>query len=95
MKLFRQISDSGRTVILTTHAMENVKLFDKIVVLIGGKLAFYGKPEAALRHLQAASFKELYARLEAPVEQAVKEQGEKNRRQITERVRRGMEAKIP
>ncbi len=31
MKLFRQIAESGRTVILTTHAMENVKLFDKIV----------------------------------------------------------------
>ena len=34
MKLFRQIAESGRTVILTTHAMENVKLFDKIVVLM-------------------------------------------------------------
>jgi ABC-type multidrug transport system ATPase subunit len=32
MRLFRQIAESGRTVILTTHAMENVKLFDKIVV---------------------------------------------------------------
>jgi pSer/pThr/pTyr-binding forkhead associated (FHA) protein len=32
MRLFRQIAESGRTVILTTHAMENVRLFDKIVV---------------------------------------------------------------
>ena len=45
MKLFRQIAESGRTVILTTHAMENVKLFDKIVLLMRGKLVFYGKPE--------------------------------------------------
>jgi ABC-type multidrug transport system ATPase subunit len=45
MKLFRQIAESGRTVILTTHAMENVKLFDKLVVLMRGKLVFYGEPQ--------------------------------------------------
>ena len=84
MKLFRQIAESGRTVILTTHAMENVKLFDKIVVLMGGKLVFYGKPEEALTHLKAANFKELYARLEQPVEEGVREHGESHRRQITE-----------
>ncbi|MEK7856067.1 MAG: ATP-binding cassette domain-containing protein, partial [Acidobacteriota bacterium] len=85
MKLFRQIAESGRTVIMTTHAMENVKLFDKIVVLMGGKLVFYGKPDEALVHLKASSFKELYARLEEPVEAGVKEHGEASRRQITER----------
>ena len=71
MKLFRQIAESGRTVILTTHAMENVKLFDKIVVLMRGKLVFYGGPQAALRHVGAASFKDLYDRLEAPIEAGV------------------------
>ncbi len=85
MKLFRQIAESGRTVILTTHAMENVKLFDKIVVLIRGKLAFYGKPSEALAHLGASSFKELYDKLEEPIEQRVKLAGG-NRQQITEQV---------
>ncbi|HEX8636612.1 MAG TPA: FHA domain-containing protein, partial [Pyrinomonadaceae bacterium] len=69
MRLFRQIAESGRTVILTTHAMENVRLFDKIVVLISGKLVFYGTPDEALNHFQAANFKELYDRLEEPNEQ--------------------------
>ncbi|MEO8434992.1 MAG: FHA domain-containing protein [Pyrinomonadaceae bacterium] len=68
MKLFRQIAESGRTVILTTHAMENVRLFDKIVVLMRGKLVFYGAPGEALAHIQAASFKDLYDKLEAPIE---------------------------
>src|SRR4028119_2522604 len=63
MRLFRQIAESGRTVILTTHAMENVRLFDKIVVLMSGKLVFYGTPDEALNHFQAANFKELYDRL--------------------------------
>ena len=71
MKLFRQIAESGRTVILTTHAMENVKLFDKIVVLMRGKLVFYGGPQAALRHVGADSFKDLYDKLEAPIDAGV------------------------
>ena len=86
MKLFRQIAESGRTVILTTHAMENVKLFDKIVVLIRGKLAFYGKPDEALAHLGAKSFKELYDKLEEPIEQRVQQTTNANRQQITEQV---------
>ncbi len=86
MKLFRQIAESGRTVILTTHAMENVKLFDKIVVLIRGKLAFYGKPEEALAHLGASGFKDLYDKLEEPIEQRVRQHGDGNRQQITEQV---------
>lgn len=85
MVLFRQIAESGRTVILTTHAMENVKLFDKIVLLMRGKLAFYGKPDEALKHLGAASFKELYDKLEDPIEQKLKSGGG-NRHQVTEAV---------
>jgi ABC transport system ATP-binding/permease protein len=72
MKLFRQIAESGRTVILTTHAMENVKLFDKIVVLMRGKLVFYGGPQEALAHIRAESFKDLYDKLEAPIDAGIK-----------------------
>jgi ABC transport system ATP-binding/permease protein len=71
MKLFRQIAESGRTVVLTTHAMENVKLFDKIVVLMRGKLVFYGAPQEALAHVKADSFKDLYDKLEAPIDQQI------------------------
>jgi ABC-type multidrug transport system ATPase subunit/pSer/pThr/pTyr-binding forkhead associated (FHA) protein len=85
MVLFRQIAESGRTVILTTHAMENVKLFDKIVLLMRGKLAFYGKPDEALKHLGASSFKELYDKLEDPIETRLKAGGG-NRHQVTEAV---------
>src|SRR3989441_10578836 len=60
-----------RSVVLTTHAMENVKLFDKIVVLMRGKLVFYGAPQEALSHVKAESFKDLYDKLEAPVDQQI------------------------
>ena len=85
MKLFREIAESGRTVIMTTHAMENVRLFDKIVVLMRGKLVFYGKPEEALEQLGAKSFKDLYEKLEKPIRDAVAEQGEPARKAATER----------
>ncbi len=71
MMLFRHIAESGRTVILTTHAMENVKLFDKLVVLMLGKLVFYGAPHEALAHVKSDSFKDLYDKLEAPIDAAL------------------------
>ncbi|MCM3872893.1 MAG: ABC transporter permease, partial [Pyrinomonadaceae bacterium] len=65
----------GRTVILTTHAMENVKLFDKIVLLMRGKLVFYGRPDEALAHVGAESFKDLYDKLEAPISERLAKGG--------------------
>lgn len=70
MRLFRQISESGRTVIMTTHAMENVRLFDKIIILIRGKLAFYGAPDEALKYFNAPGFKDLFERLEGSATKA-------------------------
>ena len=85
MRLFRQIAESGRTVILTTHAMENVRLFDKVVVLMRGRLVFFGPPEDALKHLGAANFKELFDKLEAPVEAGVRADGQHVRGELTEK----------
>lgn len=86
MKLFRQIAESGRTVILTTHAMENVKLFDKIVLLMRGKLVFYGKPQEALAHVGAESFKDLYDKLEAPINERFTVGASASKEQIAEQV---------
>lgn len=86
MRLFRQIAESGRTVVMTTHAMENVRMFDKIVILMRGKLVFYGKPDDALKYLGAADFKHLFEKLEEPVESAVSSQGESHRTEILEKV---------
>lgn len=65
MSLFRQIAESGHTVVMTTHAMENVRLFDKIVILMKGKLVFYGRPDEALAYFGAADFPALYEKMEA------------------------------
>jgi ABC transport system ATP-binding/permease protein len=94
MRLFRQIAESGRTVVMTTHAMENVRLFDKIVVLMRGKLVFYGKPDDALTYLGAANFKELFEKLEEPVEAGISKQGETARADVTERVAQNWKQKF-
>ncbi|MGQ9896833.1 MAG: FHA domain-containing protein [Acidobacteriota bacterium] len=66
MHLFRQIALGGHSVILTTHAMENVKLFDKIVVLMRGRLVWFGPPSEALAYFGIPSIKELFEKLGDP-----------------------------
>ncbi len=68
MKLFRRITESGRTVVLTTHNTINVRLFDKIVVLMHGHVVFYGEPQEALAHFKVSDFNDLYEVLQAPDE---------------------------
>ena len=36
MRLFREIASSGRTIIMTTHAMANLQMFDRIAVVVDG-----------------------------------------------------------
>lgn len=67
MQLFRQIADSGRTVILTTHTAETVRMFDKIAVMMQGRLVFFGTPDDALKAFGVADIRGLFDRL-APSE---------------------------
>ena len=67
MRLFKQIADSGRTVVMTTHNLENVRLFDKVILLMRGRLVYYGPPDDALKHFGVAGFKELYEKLDHPL----------------------------
>ena len=61
MQMLRTLADHGRTVILVTHATQNVTLCDKVIFLApGGWLAFYGAPQEALDFFAAATFVEIY-----------------------------------
>ena len=64
MQMLRKLADQGRTVILVTHATQNVTLCDKVIFLApGGWLAFYGAPQEALDFFGAATFVEIYQAL--------------------------------
>ncbi len=64
MTLFRSLAKGGRTVVLTTHVMENIELLDLIVVLVKGRLAWYGPPKDALAYFDIPKITKIYDKLE-------------------------------
>jgi ABC-type multidrug transport system ATPase subunit len=65
MRLLRELADQGRTLVLITHATQNLLLCDKIVFMSrGGHMAFYGTPREALEHFQVEELVDIYDILE-------------------------------
>ncbi|MFN8634246.1 MAG: FHA domain-containing protein [Chloroflexota bacterium] len=65
MRLLRELADQGRTLVLITHATQNLLLCDKVVFMSrGGYLAFYGTPQEALAHFQVEELVDIYDKLE-------------------------------
>jgi ABC transport system ATP-binding/permease protein len=66
MQLLRKLADQGRTVVLITHATQNVDLCDNICFLApGGYLAYYGPPKEALTYFGAEKFADIYTTIES------------------------------
>ena len=64
MRLFRKLADQGRTIVLTTHVMENVDILDKVIVLAGGCLVYFGPPkDMQMSYFGIPRATELYERL--------------------------------
>jgi len=64
MITLRKLADSGRTVVLITHATANIRLCDHIAFLAEGKLVYFGPPQQALQLFGAADFPDLYEALD-------------------------------
>ena len=64
MELLRELANLGCTVVCTTHVMENVYLFDQLIVVVAGRLVFSGPPQQAREHFGIERFASLYDRLE-------------------------------
>lgn len=64
MELLRELANLGCTVICTTHVMENVYLFDQLIVVVAGRLVYSGPPQQAREHFDIERFATLYDRLE-------------------------------
>jgi ABC-type multidrug transport system ATPase subunit len=63
MLLLRELSYKGKTVVLVTHTLDNIQLCDAVVLLVDGRLAFFGTPAEALTHFAIEHMPALYARL--------------------------------
>ena len=67
MELFRDLTESGTTVVVSTHVTQSLRMCDKVAWLgRGGRLVFFGSPAEALRHFGVQDFGQVYDLLEAP-----------------------------
>lgn len=67
MYTLRRLADSGRTVILVTHATANITQCDHVIFMAGnGRMVFFGPPDEALRFFQVTSgdFADIYTKIE-------------------------------
>jgi ABC-type multidrug transport system ATPase subunit len=65
MALLRRLADRGRTIILVTHATNNINACDYVCFLArGGELAYFGPPNNAKEYFEKTDFAEIYSELE-------------------------------
>ena len=65
MRLLRQLADKQQTILVATHTTNNLDICDYICFLApGGRLAYFGPPDQALRFFGTDNFVEVYAMLE-------------------------------
>ncbi len=50
LKYLRVLADAGKTVVLTTHSMEYLEVPDRLVVLMAGRVVYWGTLEGMLAH---------------------------------------------
>lgn len=67
MQLYAQLARQGRTIVLITHATQNIVLCDKVAFLApGGRLVYYGPPQEALEFFEVTDFADIYLKLLGP-----------------------------
>ena len=65
MLLLRKLADKGHTIVLVTHATNNINACDYICFLCqGGRLAYFGPPNEAKTYFGKTDFAEIYSALE-------------------------------
>jgi ABC-type multidrug transport system ATPase subunit/pSer/pThr/pTyr-binding forkhead associated (FHA) protein len=60
MMLFRQLANQGSTIIITTHLLGSFGVLDKVVVLLQGRLAYYGPGTKFLQYFNAEAPPDVY-----------------------------------
>lgn len=66
MQMMADLAHDGRTVIVVTHSVANLDLCDRLLVLVpGGKVAYFGPPEEGLRHFAKPGWAEVFQAFDA------------------------------
>ena len=65
MEQMRDLAHDGRTVIVVTHSVANLDTCDRLLVLVpGGKIAYYGPPDEGLSYFGLAGWAEVFQAFE-------------------------------
>lgn len=60
MQTLRKLADGGRTIVLVTHATQNLALCDHVVFVAAGRVVYFGPPDQALAHFGVADMADVY-----------------------------------
>jgi ABC-type multidrug transport system ATPase subunit len=70
MELLKRLTVAGQTVIVVTHAVDNVGLCDNVVLLrTGGTIAYFGPPKTILQSTKQESWAHLFRSVSQPIEE--------------------------
>jgi len=64
MHTLRRMADEGRTIVLVTHATENIVQTDHVAFLSEGKLVYFGPSTEALGFFEVEEFADIYERID-------------------------------
>jgi len=66
MEMMSGLARDGRTVIVVTHSVANLDICDRLLVLVpGGKVAYFGPPADGLRHFGQPGWAQVFRAFEA------------------------------
>jgi ABC-type multidrug transport system ATPase subunit len=66
MEMMSGLARDGRTVIVVTHSVANLNVCDRLLVLVpGGKIAYFGSPADGLRHFGQPGWAQVFRAFEA------------------------------
>ncbi len=68
MYTLRRLADSGRTIILVTHATANILQCTQVAFMADGRLCYFGPPDDAQKFFGAKDFSDIYTRLSQPLD---------------------------
>ncbi|HEV3295692.1 MAG TPA: FHA domain-containing protein [Streptosporangiaceae bacterium] len=66
MEMMKGLAQDGRTVIVVTHSVANLDICDRLLVLVpGGKVAYFGPPQDGLKHFGKPGWAEVFQAFDA------------------------------
>jgi ABC-type multidrug transport system ATPase subunit len=65
METLKELADDDRVVLVTTHIMSSLELFDRLLVLSAGRVVYFGDSEGLKPYFEVDDFTKIYEQLQA------------------------------